>query len=88
MKLIGHMLILLDFVNRNHNPDSSCQVLKDYATRWRDLDQTASVSITETIEEALDLARKIGSGDSGMQTLVTGSLHLVGGALSVLEDGV
>ena len=37
------------------------------------------------IEEALSLARKIGEQNHGMQTLITGSLHLVGGALNLLN---
>lgn len=37
-----------------------------------------------TIEEALDRARRIDRGQ-GIQVLITGSLHLVGGALCLLE---
>lgn len=56
-----------------------------YAKTWRHLDSTATVLCEQTIESALDLAREIGDQNSGMQALVTGSLHLVSGALCLLD---
>jgi folylpolyglutamate synthase len=42
-----------------------------------------------SVEEAVDLARKVAEGDERVLVLVTGSLHLVGGLLKVLQrDGV
>ena len=38
-----------------------------------------------SIEGALNLAKKIGDENGGMQTLITGSLYLIGGALRLLE---
>jgi folylpolyglutamate synthase len=38
-----------------------------------------------SIEEAVELARRVAEGDARVLVLVTGSLHLVGGLLKVLE---
>jgi folylpolyglutamate synthase len=43
------------------------------------------VTTAPTIEGAVKLAREIGAREDGMQVLVTGSLHMVGGALNVLR---
>ena len=40
-----------------------------------------------SVEEAVDLARKVAEGDERVLVLVTGSLHLVGGLLKVLQRG-
>ena len=56
-----------------------------YANLWKRLDPEAEVLIETTIEGALNLAKKIGEKSGGMQTLVTGSLHMVGGALNILR---
>ena len=52
---------------------------------WKSVDDHATIHIEPTIEEALHLAKKIGDQNNGMQTLITGSLYLVGGALLFLE---
>jgi folylpolyglutamate synthase len=41
-----------------------------------------------SIEEAVELARKISQGDERVLVLVTGSLHLVGGLMKVLDRGL
>ena len=41
--------------------------------------------VTLTINNALEVARRIGGLSNGMQALVTRSLHLVGGVLRLLE---
>lgn len=63
----------------------SLDLQKDYIEAYRSIDPDARISIEPTIEGALNLAREIGSRDNGMQTLVTGSLYLIGGALRLLE---
>jgi folylpolyglutamate synthase len=45
----------------------------------------AEIAWKETINDALLHARMIGEQHEGMQTLITGSLHLVGGALNILQ---
>lgn len=48
----------------------------------------AEVSVAASVEEAIDRARSLvaslGEGEN-VQTFITGSLHLVGGALELLE---
>jgi len=59
-----------------------------FAERWSSLDPTADVRVIHSIEEAIDTARALTKGIEGGQkvhTLITGSLHLVGGALGILE---
>lgn len=58
-----------------------------YATRWEQLDPKAQLYVEPTIEDALMLAREIAVEKKGLDVLVTGSLHLVGGALSLLRPG-
>lgn len=54
------------------------------------MDPKASITVLPSIEEALDYAKALAKGDGKevekeVQALITGSLHLVGGALAVLE---
>jgi folylpolyglutamate synthase len=67
-------------------------VQKALAKTWSDIDSTAEVKVLKTIEEAVttargiagDWARQVGA-DAEVMVLITGSLHLVGGALEMLE---
>lgn len=58
-----------------------------FAERWSTLDPSANVMLIPTIEEAINKARSLmeAEGDQKVQALITGSLHLVGGALGILE---
>ncbi|KAG4438947.1 hypothetical protein IFR05_005573 [Cadophora sp. M221] len=56
-----------------------------YATIWRRTHPDTNISFEPTIQGALDLAWKIGEDHGSVQTLITGSQHLVGGALSLLQ---
>ncbi len=63
---------------------------KQFAAKWKSLDDEASVAVVSSIEEALEYAKTLAKGDGKevekkVQILITGSLHLVGGALAVLE---
>jgi folylpolyglutamate synthase len=67
---------------------SKLTVQKEFAEQWKSLHPSASVVVLPTIQEALDHARSLssrGSGEPDVRVLVTGSLHLVGGAIGVLE---
>ncbi|MCJ1264916.1 hypothetical protein MMC22_004791 [Lobaria immixta] len=65
----------------------SPELQETYVKAWKSIDpDVGGISIESTIEGTLNLARKLGDQDSnGMQTLITGSLYLVGGALSFLQ---
>ncbi|KAJ5594687.1 folylpolyglutamate synthase, partial [Penicillium hispanicum] len=56
-----------------------------YSSLWKETHPHAAVSIEPTIEGAIKLAERISEQQGGMHALVTGSLHLVGGALSLLR---
>lgn len=67
-------------------------VQKALATTWSEIDSTAEVRVMRTIEEAVSAAREVAhkwanDPEQELTVLVTGSLHLVGGALEVLESG-
>jgi len=57
----------------------------DYARIYRTIGPDTKISVQPTIEQALLQAKEIGDRNGGMQTLITGSLFLVGGALRLLE---
>ncbi|MCJ1248446.1 Folylpolyglutamate synthetase, partial [Trapelia coarctata] len=76
-----------DFVNHNRNP--AMKALQDqhhYGALWQSFDPDCHIKIAPTVEEAVELAREVGM--QGMQTLITGSFHLVGAALCVLDPDI
>ncbi|KAF6821379.1 folylpolyglutamate synthase [Colletotrichum musicola] len=79
-----------DFVNHQYDAKAieAMTVQRQFAERWAQLDPKADVKVIPTIEEALNHVRQLGEGlgeGEKVQALVTGSLHLVGGALGILE---
>ncbi|RMZ78214.1 hypothetical protein DV738_g4079, partial [Chaetothyriales sp. CBS 135597] len=81
-------------INTNKAEVDQLKVQKELAQVWAELDPSADVRVVKTIEEAIQLVRllsgeqqaKEGEGEGEESTvLITGSLHLVGGALEVLE---
>ncbi|KAG6013784.1 methionine-synthesizing 5- methyltetrahydropteroyltriglutamate--homocysteine methyltransferase [Claviceps pusilla] len=80
-----------DFVNHGIDPSEveSMSVQRRLAEKWKGLDPHCKVAILPTIEEALQYARHVAEGLEGgkkLQVYVTGSLHLVGGVLGLLEE--
>ncbi|KAH6960635.1 Mur ligase [Fusarium avenaceum] len=79
-----------DFVNRQFDPAEidKMTVQQRFAEKWTSLDPTSTVKVMPTIEQSIDYARHVGDNlpeGETVQALVTGSLHLVGGALGILE---
>jgi folylpolyglutamate synthase len=79
-----------DFVHRGYDPREieAMTQQRRFAEKWALLDPGADVRVLPTIEEALDFARALAGGlpeGQVLQAFVTGSLHLVGGALGILE---
>ncbi|CAD6574429.1 MAG: Folylpolyglutamate synthetase [Alectoria sarmentosa] len=67
-------------------------VQRGLAETWRDVDPEAVVEVKGSIEEAVGWCRDIAeaekrNGKEEVMVLVTGSVHLVGGFLEVLETG-
>ena len=78
-------------VNTNDQEIDELVVQNALAETWRAIEattvgQTTDIAVLKTIEEAVEQVRTITSEASGEVTvLVTGSVHLVGGVLDVLE---
>ncbi|CAK7207226.1 Folylpolyglutamate synthetase [Sporothrix eucalyptigena] len=80
----------VDFVNNNIDPASlkSLSLQQELADEWRKINpQTKVVLAMPTIEDAVDYVRQIEGGRVDIRALITGSFHLIGGALTILEDG-
>lgn len=84
-----------DLVSMNINADDVDKLLvqKSLANAWNEIDPSAQTHVFGTIEEAVDFARDIAEqerttvqkDEAPVMTFVTGSLHLVGGFLDVIE---
>ncbi|KAL2439114.1 Folylpolyglutamate synthase [Exophiala dermatitidis] len=87
-------------VNTNASDVEALKVQNDLADTWRQIDPSTQVEVVRTIEEAVDIVRNFAKSLQATTTaaaaaqpsetqevtaLVTGSLHLVGGFLEVLE---
>lgn len=79
-----------DLVSVNTNADDveALKVQKQLAKTWKGIDASTHVEVVRTIEEAVQIVREEADNSNGegeITALVTGSLHLVGGFLEVLE---
>ncbi|OTA05905.1 hypothetical protein A9Z42_0066120 [Trichoderma parareesei] len=82
-----------DFVNNTIDPTEvdKLTVQRSFAEKWSAIDPQSKVVVLPTIEDALNYARKVArglpeAGEDKVLVYVTGSLHLVGGALGILEE--
>lgn len=76
-------------INTSKEAVNALQVQRGLAETWRGLDGEAVVVVKRSIEEAVWWCRSVAGGADGVvKVLVTGSMHLVGGFLEVLETGV
>ncbi|KAJ0122251.1 tetrahydrofolylpolyglutamate synthase [Diaporthe amygdali] len=79
-----------DFVNHQYDPEAiqKLTVQRAFAERWSSIDPKAKITVIPSIEEAINVARglteSLKEGET-VQAFITGSLHLVGGALGILE---
>ncbi|KXT04381.1 hypothetical protein AC578_3582 [Pseudocercospora eumusae] len=76
-----------DLVSMNTSQDDvdTLRVQKELAAAYNAIDPKAEVHVVSTIEEAIARARELAT-TSKTQVLATGSLHLVGGVIEVLES--
>lgn len=80
-------------INTNASDVKKLSVQHDLAETWHKLSPDTQVEVKGTIEEAVEYVRDIASNKSSkdendksaVSVLVTGSLHLVGGLIEVLE---
>lgn len=78
-----------DLISLNNNAEDvkSLKVQHDLADVWRELDPSSEVVVSPTIQDAIESARQGANEDgNGNHVLIIGSLHLVGGAIDVLES--
>ncbi|EEP77907.1 hypothetical protein UREG_02756 [Uncinocarpus reesii 1704] len=73
-------------INTNATDVEKLSVQNTLAETWRNLSPNTTVVVKGTIEEAVQYVRSLASRqDDTVSALVTGSLHLVGGLIEVLE---
>jgi folylpolyglutamate synthase len=65
--------------------ETTSQDQRVYAEIWKRAQPDTNILFEPTIQGALETARKIAKDYGSMQSLITGSQHLVGGALSLLQ---
>lgn len=76
-------------VNTNTEEVQELRVQKGLARAWEEIDSGTDVKVVGTIEEAVEVVRQVAKdaqAEGETTALVTGSLHLVGGLLEVLES--
>lgn len=73
-------------VNTNSTDVEALKVQRELAETWSIIDSTSKVEVVRTIEEAVEIVRASSQSPSSVSALVTGSLHLVGGFLEVIES--
>jgi hypothetical protein len=59
-----------------------------YSAIWKRIQPDTIILFKPTIQGALEIVREIGNEYGGVQSLVTGSLYLVGTALGLLQPYV
>jgi folylpolyglutamate synthase len=76
-----------DLVSMNTSKDDvdSLKVQRELATTYDGIDPEAQVHVLGSIEDGVKAARRL-ADDRQAEVLVTGSLHLVGGLIEVLES--
>lgn len=74
-------------INTDSHAVETLMVQRELAQTWDEIDPSATVHIFPTIEEAVSKARDFGRTHK-TDVLVTGSLHLVGGVVEVLESEI
>ena len=78
------IITCLDRCFRQPNQQFSTDMQKGYMDAWKSILPQTQTTFESTIEGAINLVRSLDQG-TGMQILVIGSQHLVGGALRLLE---
>jgi folylpolyglutamate synthase len=81
----------IDFVNNAHDGTAITELTlqKRFAEKWRELaGAKTTIKVFPTIDEALEYIEGLPASvnDEKVQVFITGSIHLVGTALSTLEN--
>jgi folylpolyglutamate synthase/dihydropteroate synthase len=82
IQALTHKVAVPSFGNSQQSADLS----KNYAKIWAEMQPTTVVHQTRNVEDSLRLAKELGGEVLEKYVLVTGSLRLVGIALSILNS--
>ena len=74
--------IFATYFTRQKSPEGR---LSDFAEVWRKYKPESRIRLEQSIESAVETARRLRPGDGRLQVLVTGSIHAVGVALQCLQ---
>lgn len=58
---------------------------RDFAKRYKELDETPIVKVLPSVEDALVYVRSLNNETTKVHAFITGSVHLIGRALGILE---
>lgn len=83
-------LTAVDLENRNNDKEdvSKLTIQKGFANFWGKVDQSAAVHILGSIQEAVEFVETCAQANGNTEIFVTGSIHLVGGIISIVEEGI
>ncbi|RSL81370.1 hypothetical protein CEP51_005907 [Fusarium floridanum] len=92
---IHHVIFTLYDPKRGFDIESTPDMITDpetvsqrvYGEAWERLHRNSHVLYEPSVKQALNTARNLSTASGGMQTLITGSQHLVGAALFYLNGG-
>jgi len=61
---------------------------KTFAEKWRSLDSSSmsEIHVLPSVEDAFDQVRDLSQEKGKVHVLITGSVHLIGRALGILES--
>jgi len=76
-----------EFENRNASTEvvKELTLQKRFAEVWADSDKTTNIHLASTIQEAIELAQELSEEEENTEIFVTGSIHLDGEVLALLE---
>ncbi|KAL2430839.1 Folylpolyglutamate synthase [Exophiala dermatitidis] len=92
-RIHGPLMLTSVAVTEVENRNASTQTVKEltvqkrFAEVWAEADKTAKIHLASTTQEAIELAQRLSEEQEATATeiLVTGSIHLIGGVLALLE---
>ena len=76
-----------DLVNLNSDAKAvaSQTLQRTFKKGWAEQDQSSTIHTVATIQEAIEMVEEVSEDIGETNVFVTGSIHLVGGVLSLLE---
>jgi len=82
-----HHAIFTTYASTVEDPPQSMKQVQQFCQIWQNWHRNTSVWEEASIAGAIDRAKQLGERDGEAQTLITGSHHLIGPALQLLDLG-